>query len=132
MERVLSDIRRDTEEARLNHLNSSPAAAALSNSSNSSATIGSNKANTTMSTPSGSSPEQQRKTGTGKTNGAAGLNTLGKGKAVTVAGAAAANGIVNGAGTGQRTTGLAVPQTVIEEGVRITRECLEQVCEVDE
>jgi hypothetical protein len=131
MERVLSDIRRDTEEARLNHLNPSPVAAPSSTSSNPTLSKPSNSmsaASVSASSKSSSTPEIQRKVA--KANRAA--NALGKGKAVTGAGARAVNGVVNGAGTGEGTTGLAVPQTVIEEGVRITRECLEQVCEVDE
>jgi hypothetical protein len=128
MERVLSDIRRDTEAARLNHPNPASSSQTLSNPSGS---FGS-QASTATSTASGSSPEAQRKAGAGRANGAAGASALGKGKAAA-AGAGAVNGVVNGAGRiGEGSTGLAVPQTVIEEGVRITRECLEQVCEVDE
>jgi hypothetical protein len=129
MERVLEDIRRDTDAARLlpPHLpNSDP-----SNPQNpdpSPASLGSNKAgSTTTASTAGSSPDMQRKGGIGKANGMA----MGKGKAG--AGAGAVNGVmVNGIGVGSGSTGLAVPQTVIEEGIRITRECLEQVCEVDE
>lgn len=65
----------------------------------------------------------------------------GKNKVMVGQGAQAAvngvgGGMVNGtgasAGSGNRSTGLAVPKTVIEEGVRITRECLELVCEIEE
>ncbi|KAK1751896.1 hypothetical protein QBC47DRAFT_391353 [Echria macrotheca] len=35
-------------------------------------------------------------------------------------------------GTSSTTAGLAVPQTVIEDALRVTRESLEMVCEIDE
>lgn len=35
-------------------------------------------------------------------------------------------------GRGEKGVSLALPKTVVEEGVRITRECLELVCEVHE
>jgi hypothetical protein len=38
---------------------------------------------------------------------------------------------VNGLGNSQGGTGLAIPKTVIDEGVKITRDCLELVCEVE-
>jgi hypothetical protein len=44
----------------------------------------------------------------------------------------AAGGMANGLGNSQGSTGLAVPKAVIEEGVKITRECLELVCEVEQ
>ena len=53
-------------------------------------------------------------------------------------GASAVNGEVNGiVAAGGRAGGikranLAVPKAVIEEGIRVTRECLELVCEIDE
>jgi hypothetical protein len=51
---------------------------------------------------------------------------------------ATVNGVVNGVPTGdegrmvERKLNLAVPKSVIEEGVRVTRDCLELVCEIDE
>jgi len=53
------------------------------------------------------------------------------------------SGSVNGAGTQQQqqqqalvvagsSSSLAVPQGVVDEGVRVTRECLELVCEMEE
>jgi hypothetical protein len=133
MERVLDDIRRDTAAARLHPVgpnntasNSNPD---VSNSQNQNPnpSPGSSKAGSTMA--SASSPEVQRKLGgLGKANGTA----MGKGKAAGP-GVGLMNGVVvNGVGAGEGSMGLAVPQTVIEEGIRITRECLEQVCEVDE
>jgi len=41
------------------------------------------------------------------------------------------NAVANG-GRGERGQSLALPKNVVEEGVRITRECLELVCEVGE
>jgi len=50
-----------------------------------------------------------------------------------------ASGNINGNGIKAKVNGtasaaesLALPKTVVEEGVRVTRECLELVCEVDE
>ena len=58
----------------------------------------------------------------GKGNG--GEKDSGKGKD--------ANGSGNGKGRGEGGQSLALPKNVVEEGVRITRECLDLVCEVVE
>jgi len=42
------------------------------------------------------------------------------------------NNVVANGGRGERGQSLALPKNVVEEGVRITRECLELVCEVGE
>ncbi len=106
----MADIRRDTEAARLAE----------------SKTTANANANAT------SSPETKRGVGLGnaKTNG-------------TVANGAVTNGVVNGAGMGtgkgqadkvnaRTNLPLAVPKVVIDEGVRVTRECLELVCEIED
>ena len=52
------------------------------------------------------------------------------GKGAGERGAATVGG--NGNGRGEGGQSLALPRNVVEEGVRITRECLEQVVEVIE
>jgi hypothetical protein len=40
-------------------------------------------------------------------------------------------GVQNGVGKNAGVEGLAVPKEVIEEGIKVTRECLESVCEIE-
>jgi len=119
---VLEDIRQDTEEARLN-----PGPAPILPGSS----VANSNSSSTGSITSTSSLVQQK---SGKANGAAQAREKGKAVAGTVNGVAAAGSghLVNGVGNRAGRAGLAVPKTVIEEGVRITRECLELVCEVEE
>lgn len=60
---------------------------------------------------------QQRETQTNGTNGANGNSKAGEKGG-------------GGKGKGQNGVSLALPKTVVDEGVKITRECLELVCEV--
>jgi hypothetical protein len=47
-------------------------------------------------------------------------------------GSAATNGAASKNGHGERGASLALPKNVVEEGIKITRESLEGVCEVVE
>ncbi|KAL2075758.1 hypothetical protein VTL71DRAFT_701 [Oculimacula yallundae] len=117
MSRVLQDIKDDSESYE-RHLQQNPSQNPKTQTS------------TPSSTQSGSSSGLQK----GKTNGA------------SLGGGAGGGGGTNGkfgkkkgdeggtvfVGRGEGGQSLALPRGVVEEGVRITRECLEAVCEVPE
>ncbi|PVH89827.1 hypothetical protein DL98DRAFT_647525 [Cadophora sp. DSE1049] len=114
MTRVLQDIKADTEasaahqkaQSQINSSNSNSSTAANSIASTSTAQSSSlkGKANGVTTTTTGSNGKFKKK-------GEEGSAFVGRGEG------------------GQS---LALPRGVVEEGVRITRECLEAVCEVDE
>ncbi|KAL5329141.1 hypothetical protein ACEPPN_002651 [Leptodophora sp. 'Broadleaf-Isolate-01'] len=119
MSRVLQDIKDDTEASALHQkLQSESQSTSTSNSTSSTAT----------------SSQTQTQPGSG---------LLGKGKAngVTTNTSTSSNGKFTKkkgeegsvfVGKGEGGQSLALPRVVVEEGVRITRECLEAVCEVPE
>ncbi|KAH6724031.1 hypothetical protein BKA61DRAFT_664744 [Leptodontidium sp. MPI-SDFR-AT-0119] len=119
MSRVLQDIKDDTEASALHQkLQSQSQSTSTSNSTSSTAT----------------SSQTQTQPGSG---------LLGKGKAngVTTNTSTSSNGKFTKkkgeegsvfVGKGEGGQSLALPRVVVEEGVRITRECLEAVCEVPE
>lgn len=114
MTRVLQDIKADTE--------ASAAHQKAQSQSQSQSQINSSSSSTTAS-----SSTAQSSLGKGKPNGVATTTTGSNGKFKK-------KGDEGGAfvGRGEGGQSLALPRGVVEEGVRITRECLEAVCEVDE
>jgi hypothetical protein len=64
----------------------------------------------------------ERNDGVDGKNGVNGAN--GKGKGVGKG--------ENGRGNGGKEGSLALPKSVVEEGVKVTRECLELVCELEQ
>ncbi|KAG4431420.1 hypothetical protein IFR05_013089, partial [Cadophora sp. M221] len=121
MSRVLQDIKDDTEASALHQKLQSQSQSQSASTPNS----------TSNSSTAASS---QTQTGTGS-------GLLGKGKAngVTPSTSTSSNGKFTKkkgeegsvfVGKGEGGQSLALPRVVVEEGVRITRECLEAVCEV--
>ncbi|KAI3337317.1 hypothetical protein HD806DRAFT_35484 [Xylariaceae sp. AK1471] len=104
--RVLEDVRRDT-------------ASALSSSSNT------NSSSTTTATIENNTQSSTNATESNSTNKDGGVNGTTNGTSKT------ASSSVNGSVEGVGTTNLAIPTAVVEAVLKVVRDSLEAVCEVD-